>query len=213
MLVRPAVPQEHARIGELTASTYLTEGFADHGYAEHLRDVATRAAHATVLVALVDDEVVGSLTVATQGGDVAEGHGPGTAVIRMLVTAPAARGRGVGKALVEGAIAAAREDHCEIVRLSTMASMTAAHRLYEGLGFTRTPDRDWEPEPGLELLTYALPLTVCALCGEPGVHPAHIAALELEPPRYCVQCGRRMVVQVHPTGWTATCVEHGLLVS
>jgi hypothetical protein len=33
---------------------------------------------------------------------------------------------------------------------------------------------------------------------------------ELEPPRYCADCGRRMVVQVTPRGWSATCVEHGV---
>ena len=27
----------------------------------------------------------------------------------------------------------------------------------------------------------------------------------LEPPRYCAQCRRRMVVQVTPLGWTARC--------
>lgn len=35
------------------------------------------------------------------------------------------------------------------------------------------------------------------------------ARLGLEPPRYCGQCGRRMVVQVVPTGWTARCSRHG----
>jgi hypothetical protein len=36
--------------------------------------------------------------------------------------------------------------------------------------------------------------------------------LALEPPRFCTGCGRRMKVQVHPRGWSATCVEHGTLV-
>lgn len=213
MLVRPAVSQEHQRIGELTASTYLAEGYCDEDYAEHLRDVAGRAAHATVLVAVLDDEIAGSLTVSTRGGPYAEGHDPGTAVIRMLVTAPAARGHGVGTALVEAAIAQARAEPCTVVRLSTQESMKAAHRVYERLGFARTPSLDWRPLPDLELMTYELPLTVCPLCGQPGVHAAHLAALELEPPRYCARCGRRMVVQVHPTGWSAKCVDHGTLVS
>jgi ribosomal protein S18 acetylase RimI-like enzyme len=212
VLVRPAAPQEHTRIGELTASTYLAEGYCDEDYAEHLRDVAGRVSAATVLVALLDEQVVGSVTVATGGGPYAEGHGAGTAVIRMLVTSPAARGHGVGTALVESAIAVARADRCTVVRLSTQASMDAAHRLYERLGFTRTPSHDWSPMPGLDLLTYALPLTVCGLCGQPGSHPSCLAALELEPPRFCTQCGRRMVVQVHPTGWSAKCVEHGTAV-
>jgi GNAT superfamily N-acetyltransferase len=211
VLVRPALASEHARIGELTASTYVAEGYAGDDYAEHLRDVADRSAHATVLVAVLDDQVVGSVTVATRGGPYAENHHAGTAVVRMLVTDPACRGRGVGTALVDAAISLAREEHCSVVRLSTLASMSAAHRVYERRGFTRTPDRDWSPMPDLPLLTYELTLTVCALCGQPGSHPPCIAALELEPPRYCASCGRRMVVQVHPTGWSAKCVEHGTI--
>jgi len=35
------------------------------------------------------------------------------------------------------------------------------------------------------------------------------AQLGLEPPRYCGQCGRRMVVQVRPDGWSARCSRHG----
>ena len=33
----------------------------------------------------------------------------------------------------------------------------------------------------------------------------------LEPPRYCPSCGRRLVVQVLPAGWTARCSRHGEL--
>lgn len=37
------------------------------------------------------------------------------------------------------------------------------------------------------------------------------ARLGLEPPRFCSECGRRMVVQVRPDGWLASCSRHGLL--
>ncbi|MBT0565223.1 hypothetical protein KIK15_00360 [Williamsia sp. CHRR-6] len=37
------------------------------------------------------------------------------------------------------------------------------------------------------------------------------AQLGLEPPRFCGQCGRRMIVQVVPTGWTARCSRHGMV--
>lgn len=52
----------------------------------------------------------------------------------------------------------------------------------------------------------------CVRCGEPrttGAHSACQDALALEPPRYCAQCRRRMVVQVTPRGYTATCSAHG----
>ncbi|MDT5351891.1 MAG: hypothetical protein QOJ56_423 [Mycobacterium sp.] len=49
-----------------------------------------------------------------------------------------------------------------------------------------------------------------ALCRD---EPAGSAAarLGLEPPRFCAECGRRMVVQVRPDGWWAKCSRHGLV--
>jgi hypothetical protein len=49
----------------------------------------------------------------------------------------------------------------------------------------------------------------CGTAGDVGQHPDCARARELEPPRYCPRCRRRMVVQVTPTGWLARCVEHG----
>lgn len=43
----------------------------------------------------------------------------------------------------------------------------------------------------------------------PGDVRAPAAAAGLEPPRFCAQCGRRMVVQVRPDGWWAQCSRHG----
>jgi hypothetical protein len=52
----------------------------------------------------------------------------------------------------------------------------------------------------------------CGHCGEALAGEDHTGCarhLELEPPRYCPACRRRMKVQVVPRGWAATCVEHG----
>ena len=54
----------------------------------------------------------------------------------------------------------------------------------------------------------------CDRCGQglaQGDHAGCAGARELEPPRFCSQCRRRMVVQVTPKGWTARCSEHGEL--
>jgi hypothetical protein len=46
--------------------------------------------------------------------------------------------------------------------------------------------------------------------GELAGMPSPTAAqLGLEPPRFCAQCGRRMIVQVRPDGWRAQCSRHG----
>ncbi|WP_415976819.1 hypothetical protein [Rhodococcus sp. 077-4] len=45
---------------------------------------------------------------------------------------------------------------------------------------------------------------------EPGSKSLSVAVrLGLEPPRYCAECGRRMVVQIVPDGWTSLCSRHG----
>ncbi|MGA4691455.1 MAG: hypothetical protein ACI38R_07155 [Rhodococcus sp. (in: high G+C Gram-positive bacteria)] len=39
--------------------------------------------------------------------------------------------------------------------------------------------------------------------------PSAAVQLGLEPPRFCAQCGRRMIVQIAPDGWWARCSRHG----
>jgi hypothetical protein len=58
-------------------------------------------------------------------------------------------------------------------------------------------------------------VTVAIYCGRCGlavagaVHETCLRQLELEPPRYCPRCRRRLVVQVMPDRWIARCAEHG----
>jgi NAD-dependent SIR2 family protein deacetylase len=53
----------------------------------------------------------------------------------------------------------------------------------------------------------------CDRCGDSleKEHSGCEAARRLEPPRFCPHCRRRMKVQVVPTGWSAACVEHGMV--
>ncbi len=77
---------------------------------------------------------------------------------RMLAVSPAARGRGVGRALVEHCLDRSRELGYAGIRMSSMDRMTSAHRVYERLGFVRAPQDDWAPVPGVNLLAYRAPL-------------------------------------------------------
>jgi ribosomal protein S18 acetylase RimI-like enzyme len=156
--IRRVRPDEYDAVGELTARVYREGGFGSASYEPALRDAASRDASAEVLVADLDGRVVGAVTVVTRGGDWAERSGPGEAEIRMLVVDPGVRGAGTGETLVRACIDRAREDGCTVLRLSTEPTMTTAHRLYERLGFLRTPSYDWEPVPGVALLGYELPL-------------------------------------------------------
>jgi ribosomal protein S18 acetylase RimI-like enzyme len=161
VIIRPVRPHEHAEVGDLVADTYASLPGARHApeYLAVLRDTARRAAGADVMVAVdADDRVVGSVTYAVAPSPWAPSSRPGEAEFRMLVVAPEAQGRGVGEALVRWAVDRARADGVRRMVLATMEWMTAAHRLYERLGFVRTPERDWSPAPAPDLrcLTYGL---------------------------------------------------------
>jgi GNAT superfamily N-acetyltransferase len=71
--------------------------------------------------------------------------------LRLLAVAREARGRGVGRALVEECIRRARGAGAETLGLHTSRSMAPAMRLYERMGFERAPDLDFQP-PGAELV-------------------------------------------------------------
>jgi ribosomal protein S18 acetylase RimI-like enzyme len=164
--IRPARAGEYGILGEITAQAYLRDGLLDFGesdeYLGELRDVAGRAAAAEVLVAVADGKVLGGVTFVRSGGPMADIAGPGEAEMRMLAVAHPARGRGAGEALVRACVERARAtEGCVRLVLSTQRTMHSAHRIYERLGFVRTPERDWNPVPYLDdifLLTYALTL-------------------------------------------------------
>jgi ribosomal protein S18 acetylase RimI-like enzyme len=160
MDIRIARPDELSGIGELTAAIYVAAGFISPSsdYIRRLRDAVSRAREAELLVATYNGEPTGTVTYCPHGSPWAQLTVPGEAEFRMLAVVPAARGLGLGDALVRYCIARAREDGCGTLRLSTEPVMHAAHRIYRRLGFVRTPERDWQPQPGVELLTYALAL-------------------------------------------------------
>ena len=162
--IRPARPEEYAAVGELSATVYVQDGLVEAGsaYLSQLAAADERAAAAELLVAVdpeSDQPVVGSVTFVPFGSRYSEIAGPGEVEIRMLVVAARARGRGLGEALVRATLERANTLGASRMRLSTQASMVGAHPIYRRLGFTRTPDRDWSPSPGVDLLTYVRSLT------------------------------------------------------
>lgn len=158
--VRTARPEEHDTVGALTLAAYTADGFVDPDgrYASMLRDAARRASDAALLAAIHGDAVVGTVTYCPPGAPITNIAGPGEAEIRMLAVAPTARRRGVGEALVRACVERARANRLRGIVLSSQPGMTAAHRVYERLGFVRTPDRDWTLDSGGLLITYELAL-------------------------------------------------------
>ncbi|GLZ05472.1 N-acetyltransferase [Actinomadura sp. NBRC 104412] len=158
--VRLARPDEYARIGELTVEVYTRGGLIPPGsaYLHTLADAADRAAKAELLVAEVDGEIAGAVAYAPPDSPYAELAAPDEGEFRMLVVQESSRGNGVGRALVQECADRARRAGLVALRLSTQPNMRVAQRLYERMGFTRTPELDWSPVEGVNLLTYVLDL-------------------------------------------------------
>jgi ribosomal protein S18 acetylase RimI-like enzyme len=73
---------------------------------------------------------------------------PRSAEMKRLYVRPAHQGRGVGRALAEAAIAAARNGGYERVVLDTLPKMREAFALYRSLEFRAIPPYLAEPTPG-----------------------------------------------------------------
>jgi ribosomal protein S18 acetylase RimI-like enzyme len=79
--------------------------------------------------------------------------------VRLLAVAPAARGKGVGDALMRECVTRSRASGAAHMTLHTTDMMRAAVRLYERMGFVRAPEIDFQPAPGIVVKGYRLDLT------------------------------------------------------
>jgi GNAT superfamily N-acetyltransferase len=155
MEIRPIQDSDdHARAGALVQAAYrmLPEYPADDDYDAFLGDVGARRNDADVIVAVVDGEIVGCLTfVQGPGTDHHEFADPESASFRYFGVDPAAQGKGVGHAMVRWCLDESARIGRRRVRIHTLTMMERAQRLYEQMGFVRTPDldEDWDGIIGL----------------------------------------------------------------
>ena len=159
VVVRAARPDELDAAGALTVAGYAAEGFLvlpdgspDHDYAAWLGDGASRGRDGGLLVAVDGDHLLGTTTWCPPGSphrDLATR--PDQGEFRALSVSPDARRRGVGRLLVQECLRLARNDGLAEVLLCSLPEMASAHRLYVSMGFTRRPDLDWSPVPGVTL--------------------------------------------------------------
>lgn len=164
VVIRLAREDEHGTVGELTVAGYDADGYLtypdgsyDDGYAAWLADAASRARDDVLLVATIDERIVGTVTWCPYGSASAQlAVAPHQGEFRTLSVDPAARGRGVGRTLVEACLARARSAGLTEVLLCSLDEMLPAHRLYASMGFVRRPELDWSPEPDVRLLAFSL---------------------------------------------------------
>ena len=80
----------------------------------------------------------------------------GIGEVKRLYVSPAARGRGVGRLLTEGIVAAAKQLGYTRLLLDTLPSMKEAQSMYVSLGFKPTVPYRFNPVSGTAFLELAL---------------------------------------------------------
>ncbi|HEV8025642.1 MAG TPA: GNAT family N-acetyltransferase [Candidatus Nanopelagicales bacterium] len=154
--VRPAQGDDLEIVGRICVAAYeaaeqLEDG-PNGGYGLVLANAAARYRDALLLVAVRNDEVVGTVTIAPEGSPFREIGQDGEVEFRFLAVAPSAWGGGVGSALIDACHAHAREIGARRLAICVRDNNAGAMAMYGRHGFTRMPERDWQPVPGVRLL-------------------------------------------------------------
>ncbi len=163
LMVRKAVAGDRQAILKVTLGAYQEYAAVMQPrywrlYRENITMTLADIGSAEQFVAESGGQVVGSVLLYPAGAVLGS---PGSSrpglrwpEIRLLAVAPESRGQGIGEALVEACIEHARSEGAGAVTLHTNDMMEAASRLYKRMGFTRKPELDFSPRPGVVIKGY-----------------------------------------------------------
>jgi putative acetyltransferase len=104
--------------------------------------------HGALLIAQIDGETAGCVAMRRLSDSIGE--------MKRLYVRPTFRRYGLGRKLVDAVIAAARSAGYASLRLDTLASMTAAQKLYRELGFVEIDAYNQSHLPGTRFYELSL---------------------------------------------------------
>jgi predicted N-acetyltransferase YhbS len=163
--IRDARPADRDAVRAVTLAAYeeyATQLAAPHwdAYKQNILDTLADAGPAEQIVVEEEGTIVGTVLLYPAQAPLYGSHGGSARMaapeVRLLGVAPAARGRGVGAALMQECVRRAREAGSAAISLHTTDMMEAAMRLYARMGFERAAELDFHPAPGLTIRGYRL---------------------------------------------------------
>jgi predicted N-acetyltransferase YhbS len=166
--IRQACSADQTVIQEVTLAAY--QEYAAYisprqwqEYRGNILDTLHDALPEMQLVAEINGEIVGCVLMVPaepiMGSPDSAHMQPGFPEVRLLAVIPAARGQGIGKALMLSCIAQARRAGESVLTLHSNDLMQTAIRMYERLGLQRDSDMDFRPAENVVIKGYRLDLT------------------------------------------------------
>lgn len=163
IIIREAKPTDDFVIGELLINAFLEtyarkmpEVVYDEARKSELRDVATKRSRATVLVADIGGEVIGTVAIFKPNAPTSEAWIPNFADLRHLAVEPRFHGKGIAKPLLDRAEEIASDEwKVNGICLHVRHGADGVARLYQNRGFIREPSGDIQ-KPTVMLEAYLL---------------------------------------------------------
>jgi ribosomal protein S18 acetylase RimI-like enzyme len=155
--LREARAGDGEQVAGLWTQAYCGPGPGERSAPYVLADVGQALERGRLLIAVEGEAVVGAIVFYPPGAGRQMARAGEAELSRLAVAAPS-RGRGIGRALAEACLAAARAAGADAVVLWSRPHQHLAHRLYESLGFRRAPERDSSDGGGPRLVFTARPL-------------------------------------------------------
>jgi putative acetyltransferase len=137
LVIRAIRPEDDPEVARVIRTVMPEFGADGPGFAIH--DAEVGAMHAAYTRPRSSYFVVADGPRVVGGGGVAPlaGADPAVCELKKMYFLPEARGRGVGRTVLERCLEAARAHEYRTVYLETLSGMKDAQRLYEKLGFQR----------------------------------------------------------------------------
>ncbi len=162
-MIEIATSEDFDAIAALNVSAYaeFAPKLAPGGWEvmqKNLQNIAERSRVAQFMVCRTGGDLVGSVGYCPAGNGDPSIFRPDMAAVLLLAVHPHHRGKGLAKALTAACIVKAREDDgAASIGLFSSELMTAAQRLYRGLGFEF--ESELPMRLGLRYFRFVLPLT------------------------------------------------------
>ena len=149
LFIRDAVPADYPAIRDVIAAAYgqyrylIARGVFEP-YLADLLDVERHAHHGRWFIVENDGQVRGAVAFYPDASVQGFGLPPRWAGARALAIHPAARGRGIARALLATCERLARDSGAPAFAFHTASFMTSAIALYERLPYRRAPEFDFD---------------------------------------------------------------------